>query len=77
MATAPTPVRPNCDVPGCGMKADLTTDGSEVDAAKTHDGKPLGRKAVAKLNLDTRHAGWAFSDDAKVFAATSTDYKTR
>lgn len=60
-----------CDILGCGMIANLCTTGDEVDA------QGLGRKALPNLNLCTRHANFAHTDDAKIFALTSDKYRKR
>lgn len=39
----------------------------EVEAT-VHATRTLGRPAIAKLNVCTRHANWPHSDDAKLFA---------
>ena len=64
MAAPPKADPPRCDVLGCGMFADLCTDGTEVDI------QGLGRKALKNLNLCSRHMNFAHSDDARVFALT-------
>jgi hypothetical protein len=60
-----------CDILGCGMVATMYTTGNEVDA------QGLGRPALKNLNLCERHANFAHSDDAKIFALTSDKYRQR
>lgn len=64
MPPEPKADAPRCDLLGCGMFADRSTDGSEKDS------QGLGRKAVPFLNVCTRHENWPFSQDAKVFTMT-------
>jgi hypothetical protein len=67
-APKPDPIR--CDVPGCGMLAEMSTDGTEEDV------QGLGRASIPDVNLCARHPNWSHSDDALRFAATDT-YKNR
>lgn len=71
MANAPKADPARCDIYGCGMLASHRTDGTEKDV------QGLGRKAVSNLNLCDRHENFAFSEDAKTFAQTSSTYKNR
>ncbi len=79
----PQPSEPvTCDVYGCGMPADLTTDGTETDTHTTvvpletpDEDQPgrgkrtkLGRSAIPHVHVCNRHHNWAFSEDAKRFA---------
>jgi hypothetical protein len=73
MATqkAPKADPARCDILGCGMNAAFCTTGDEVDV------QGLGRKAVPNLNLCDRHANWAHSQDALIFASSSDTYRKR
>jgi hypothetical protein len=53
---------PRCDVPGCGMFAVKSTDGTEVDV------QDLDRPAEVGINVCERHDNWPHSTDAKLFA---------
>lgn len=60
-----------CDLRGCGMIAIMCTDGTEEDE------QGLKRPAIKNLNVCSRHTNWPHSDDAKEFALTDGNYKTR
>jgi len=79
---APKLVPAQCDVPGCGMPAIMSTDGTEKDIAKKRvtnkDGDTrdelLNRPAAKDVNVCDRHRNWPHSDDAHRFVA-SDDFK--
>jgi len=57
------PVR--CDVPGCGMLAETSFDGTEEDV------QGLGRPALPNLNICGRHTNWPHSEDARTWATAN------
>jgi hypothetical protein len=66
-----------CDLPGCGMLADRSTDGTEVDEHPNPSPDGSKRTAVKNINVCMRHRNWPHSDDARKFAATDDGYKSR
>jgi hypothetical protein len=70
-AKPPKADAPRCDLLGCGHRATMCTDGSEVDA------QGLGRSSLPNLNVCERHSNWPHSEDARLFAQTSDAYKAR
>lgn len=76
-APAPKAGAVRCDVYGCCMLADRSTDGSEVDEHPNPSPDGTKRPAVKNLNVCMRHRNWPHSEDAKRFAATSDDYRSR
>lgn len=68
---APKADPPRCDLYGCGMLADIYTDGTEEDI------QGLKRPAIPHLNVCSRHANWPHSEDAKKFCLTSDSYRNR
>jgi hypothetical protein len=85
MAASSTPAAPQapkasavkCDVYGCCMLADRSTDGSEVDEHPNSSPDGSKRPAVKNLNVCMRHRNWPHSEDAKRFAAMDDGYKSR
>lgn len=72
-------VTPRCDVPGCGMMATRTTDGTEVDSQAAGRPELKPRPAVACLNVCERHENWPHSgpDVAKFIANNQAEYDVR
>jgi hypothetical protein len=61
----PKPVKPLCDVRGCGAFAAYRSDGKEADPQR------LGREAIPRLNVCEHHRHWPFSEDARAAVVSS------
>jgi hypothetical protein len=76
-APAPKAGAVKCDVPGCGMLADRSTDGNEIDEHPNPSPDGTKRPSVKNINVCMRHRNWPHSDDAKKFAMMDDNYKAR